>query len=188
MDIARTGYVSPLGDVVAIRVEYLDATVLAIAHEDPTVVVNANVVWQRKLARTLTRYAPCKFELAVSTESVDPAITVTVRHEYPTVRSDRNTSGRVERLAMHAVVGNRHRCPIAISQFQQQLARTIMLGDSVSLLLCKPDVVIRVDEHAVRLLEERIRHAPSPTAGQVPIGSPPRHGKLTAAVDPDVVA
>ena len=85
MDIPRTSDISPLCDVVAVRIEYLDAIVLAVANEHSAVVINANVVRQRELTRTLAWQAPRQLELPGSGEPMHAAITVTVRHVYPSI-------------------------------------------------------------------------------------------------------
>ena len=48
----------PLGQVLALAIEDLDAIVFAVAHEDPTIGMDPRAVGQAELARARARLAP----------------------------------------------------------------------------------------------------------------------------------
>src|SRR5262249_25707832 len=52
-EVRRTARVGPLGEVLAVRAEDLDAVVLAVAHEDATVGVHGDPVGEEELTRRL---------------------------------------------------------------------------------------------------------------------------------------
>ena len=93
MNVPRSRNVRPLRDEIAIRIEYLDAIVLPVANEHSTPVINANVVWQRELTRTLAWETPRQLEISLSIEAMHAAITVTVRDEHSTVRRNSHSRG-----------------------------------------------------------------------------------------------
>src|SRR5437867_3469701 len=98
-DVRRAARVGPLGQVLAVGAEDLDAVVLAVADEDAAVGGDGDAVGEEELARPLTGHAPRPLELARGREEVDAAVAVAVGHVELTLRPDREIRRPVERPA-----------------------------------------------------------------------------------------
>ena len=88
-DVRRPLRVGPLGQVLAVRAEDLDAVVLAVADEHAAVGGDGDAVRQVELAGPVARLAPRPLELAVRREVVHAAVAVAVGDVEIALRADR---------------------------------------------------------------------------------------------------
>src|SRR5262245_1380823 len=88
--------IGPLGEVLAVRAEDLDAIVLAVADEDPAVRGGRDAVREIELTGAGAGHAPRALPLAARAELVHAAVAVAVRDVEITLRPDREIRGTVE--------------------------------------------------------------------------------------------
>ena len=179
-------YVFKHGDVVAVAIEELDAVGLAVADQDAALRVDADVMHQRELSRLEAGGPPGDFQLAFGGEAVDLAVAVAVGGEDGAVLGGGHAGRHVERRVQGGAVGrHRHHGPAAAAQLEQFLAVLGVLGDDVLLAVGDPDIVVGVDEDAVRFGEFVFAPGGDEFAG---VGLKGDDGMFVAAEDKDTVA
>ena len=97
--MGRALRVGPLGEVLAVRAEDLDAVVLAVADEDAPVRGDGDAVRQVELAGAAARHAPRPSELAARREPVHATVAVAVGDVQVPRRRDREVRRAVERAS-----------------------------------------------------------------------------------------
>ena len=99
----RARQVDPLGFVLPLRAEYLDAVVFAVGDVNPSVAVGGDVVDYVELALAGAGLPPRKEVAAVRVVFVDAGVGVAVRDvELAVALVDGDMGGAAERLAAHA--------------------------------------------------------------------------------------
>ena len=141
----------PLVEKLAVRVEDLDAIVLAIPDVDPSLCVDRNSVRQVELARAVAFLAPCGEEGTVFRELRDSGIAVTVGNVEVAVGREGDIGGTVERVVAFTALS-----PAAHDH--QYTSPGTELEDNMEAAVGDPEIAFGINLQTVRGLEQTLTH------------------------------
>ena len=152
-DPLRRAQMGPDLEQLSVRVEDLDPVVLAVAHVEPPLPVDLDVVRRVELAWLRTLLAPRLHERPIAPEPHHSRVAVAIGNVEVAIRMKRDVRRPEEQLLGFAGLPRR-------SQRHLQLARPRPLPDRVISVVDRPHVALRIDPDPVRITHL----SPSPRA------------------------
>src|SRR3954465_6517428 len=143
-------------EIRAVRIEHLDALVVAVSHVQQPLGVDRDRMRDVELSRTGALLAPRLDEVAVLVELDDLglAASMALDHEDIALRPERHVVGLVEQPQM--AVGMHLACGVAYSEHEQDASLGAELVDDMGARVGGPDIVLRVDPQPVRPVEQAV--------------------------------
>ncbi len=189
-DVLRPLHVVPLGQVLAVGIEDLDAVVFTIAHEHTAICMDPGAVRDTELARSRARLAPGFTQLAVRIEAVDARVAVPVADDQIAVRRNRQVRWTIERPTRlgdarrrAAIVVARIRRMLGRPEIEHLLAVQRVLADGVIGIVDQVQRVVFAHVHAMRAVREL---SFAPRAQEMPVAIVNHHRMVAATEKVDV--